>query len=155
MLGVDTYKIDLRIQPETISETVRYVLGEDFFAQLDESEIRNGDLCADVLVEGRMGVYRFDIKIQGTVEILCDRCLELMTQPVETTYTLKVRLGETYDETDDMLVLPENDGIFDLGWTMYEIIALSVPIMHVHPEGTCNAEMEARLNELRTFDTDE
>ena len=33
-----------------------------------------------------------------------------------------------------------------LFWYLYEMVALEIPIRHVHPEGECNAEVMNRLN---------
>jgi len=84
----------------------------------------------------------------GTVIIPCDRCLDDMDLPVETENRLVVKLGSEYSEEDDVIVVPENEGILDMSWLIYEFVALVIPIRHVHAPGKCNIAMTKTLEEL-------
>ena len=71
--------------------------------------------------------------------------------PVVTDDTLKVKLGETFSDEEDMVIVPEEDGYINVAWFMYEFIALSLPMKHVHAPGKCNKSMMGALNKhLRT-----
>ena len=89
--------------------------------------------------------------IEGFVVVPCDRCLDDMELPVETDDTLKVKLGLEFSDEDDMVIVPEEDGYINVAWFMYEFIALSIPMKHVHAPGKCNKGMMGALNKhLRT-----
>jgi uncharacterized metal-binding protein YceD (DUF177 family) len=45
-------------------------------------------------------------------------------------------------------VVPENEGILDMTWFIYEFVALVIPIRHVHAPGKCNPAMTKALEEL-------
>ena len=47
-----------------------------------------------------------------------------------------------------MLIIPEDEGEINIAWFLYEFIALTIPIKHVHPYGKCNKEMSARLQQM-------
>ena len=78
---------------------------------------------------------------EGTVQISCDRCLDEMDQDIKTENRLVVKYGDEYSEEDDIVTIPENEGILDVAWFIYEFIALNIPIKHVHEPGKCNREM--------------
>ena len=67
---------------------------------------------------------------------------------------LIVKFGnETYEETDEILIIPETDYQIDLYHYVYEYINLLLPVKKVHPEdsngnSTCNAEVIKKLEEL-------
>jgi uncharacterized metal-binding protein YceD (DUF177 family) len=71
-----------------------------------------------------------------------------MDQPVETSNRLVVKFGSEYSEEDDIIVVPEDEGILDTSWIIYEFVALVIPIRHVHAPGKCNPAMTKALEEL-------
>ena len=70
-----------------------------------------------------------------------------MEQPIETQQRLEVKFGSTYSDDDDLVTVPENEGILDVSWFVYEFIVLALPIRHVHAPGKCNPAMIRALNE--------
>ncbi len=140
--------IELRDLKEDASE-YEYHLNENFFKSIEESEIEKGEIEAKVQIKKTAGIYHFDFEIKGYVIVECDRCLEDMEQPIDTRYTLTVRYGEERKEEDnDLLIVTESDDKVDIGWYIYESTILNIPMRHVHPEGKCNKEMEARLAKM-------
>ena len=96
-----------------------------------------------------MLIFEFDIN--GTVEVICDRCLDLFDYPVKGNETLYVKLGETWDEeSDDMIIIPESQHEFNVSQLIYEYIMLILPIQRIHPDdengkSTCDTEMLKKL----------
>ena len=79
-----------------------------------------------------------------------------MEQEVESDDRLRVKLGDEFSEIDDMVVVPEEDGYINVAWFIYEFIALSIPMKHVHAPGKCNKEMVNKLSKhLRVRGNDE
>ena len=68
---------------------------------------------------------------------------------------MKVKLGDEYTEIDDIVVVPEEDGYINVAWFIYEFIALSIPMKHVHAPGKCNKSMESKLNRHLRVSVDE
>lgn len=119
-----------------------YVLNDDFFAAIQGPEIEKGELNVCVTVKKANLNIEIKIEMSGTVETICDRCLEPMEVDVETDETLFVKFGKEYQEEDNnLIIIPEDDGIFNIAWILYEFAALSIPISHMHDNGECNPEM--------------
>ena len=58
-----------------------------------------------------------------------------------------VKFGHEYaEEGDNLIVIPEEEGEIKVAWFMYEFVALSVPMKHVHAPGKCNKAMTGKLN---------
>ncbi len=133
------------------SADYEFSLTNQFFTDIDAPEIQKGELQVQLNVKKTMGVYVLTFHIEGSVIVPCDRCLDDMELPVVTDDTLKVKLGATFSDEDDMVIVPEEDGYINVAWFMYEFIALSLPMKHVHAPGQCNKSMMGALNKhLRT-----
>jgi uncharacterized metal-binding protein YceD (DUF177 family) len=69
-----------------------------------------------------------------------------MDFPFETTARLIVKFGKDYsEESDEIVVIPETEGVINLAWFLYEFVALAIPIKHIHAPGKCNKQMTAKL----------
>src|SRR5512133_2870049 len=56
--------------------TYEFSIGNDFFEPFTESESRTGELKADVVLDRRSTHLELGITINGSVDVVCDRCLE-------------------------------------------------------------------------------
>ena len=134
----------------------QYQLDNQFFAELDAPEVQKGKVDVTLRVRKTSGVYQLEFHTEGQVVVICDRCLDEMEQPVESDDRLKVKLGAEYSEEDDIVVVPEEDGYINVAWFIYEFIALSIPMKHVHAPGKCNKDMVSKLSKhLRVSGDDE
>ena len=141
----DKYTISLKNLSDG-THTYEYTLGSEFFGEIDPSEIEKGEVSVNLTLKRTGNTFELHFGIKGYIIIPCDRCLEEMELPVDTEDTLYVKFGETYsEESDNLIVVPENEGSINLAWYMYECVALTIPLMHTHPEGQCNPEMESLL----------
>lgn len=112
-----------------------------FFASRGNAEVTEADVTAYVDIDVRHEVYNIGITCQGRIFIPCDRCLEPMSLDIDEDYDVTVKYGEEYDETDDAIIIPDDEVEFDLSPLVADTVLLSIPLRHVHPEGECNSEM--------------
>lgn len=141
----DLYKIDLKNLSQG-THIFEYQLGNTFFVDIDGDEVQKGKVNVTLTLKRTSVAFEMDFQLQGTVMVPCDRCLDDMELPVETQNRLVVKFGETYaEESDEVVVIPENEGAINLAWFLYEFIALAVPIKHVHAPGKCNKTMSSKL----------
>ena len=147
MCSLEFLKIDLKSLKEE-ETSLEFDLDDTYFEALDDAEVKKGSLHVSVSIRRATGFFELLFHTAGTVIIPCDRCLDDMDLPVETENRLVVKLGSEYSEEDDVIVLPENEGILDMSWLIYEFVALVIPIRHVHAPGKCNAAMTKTLEEL-------
>ena len=147
MNSLEFLKIDLKglMEEET---SLDFSLDNGFFAALDGAEVKQGSLHVSVSIRKATGFFELLFHTEGHVIISCDRCLDDMEQPVETDNRLIVKLGSNYSEEDDIIVVPEDEGILDISWFIYEFVILVIPIRHVHAPGKCNPAMTKALEEL-------
>ena len=124
----------------------QYQLDNLFFAELDAPEVQKGKVNGTLKVRQTSAIYQLDFHTEGHVIVNCDRCLDEMEQPVETDDRMKVKLGAEFSEIDDIVVVPEEDGYINVAWFIYEFIALSIPMKHVHAPGKCNKGMVSKLS---------
>ena len=147
MSGLESLKIDLKsLKDEETS--LEFNLDDTFFGTLDGADVKKGSLHVSVSIRKITGFFEFNFHTDGTVIIPCDRCLDDMEQPVESDNRLIVKYGSNYSEEDDIIVVPENEGILDIAWFIYEFVALAIPIRHVHAPGKCSPAMTEALEEL-------
>lgn len=147
MNSLESLKIDLKgLKDEETS--LEFNLDDSFFGALDSADVKKGSLHVSVSIRKATGFFELNFHTDGIVIIPCDRCLDDMEQPVETDNRLIVKLGSNYSEEDDIIVVPEDEGILDTSWIIYEFVALAIPIRHVHAPGKCNPAMTEALEEL-------
>ncbi len=152
----DKYKIDLK-GIQAAAATYDYLLDSVFFADIDGPEVQKGRVQVHVIVKKTSHTYELTFQTEGIVWVPCDRCLDEIELPVSSTDTLIVKFGSEYaEEGENMIVIPAEEGEINVAWFMYEFIALSLPMKHVHGPGKCNKSMTGKLNKhLRTSSEDQ
>lgn len=147
----DKYRIDLKgMQADT--QTYEFLLDNIFFANIDGPEVQKGKVNVTLVVKRTSRAFELNFQTDGIVWVPCDRCLDDMEQVVSSTDKLMVKFGREYgEEGDNLIVIPEDEGDINVAWFMYEFVALSVPMKHVHAPGKCNKAVTGKLNKhLRT-----
>lgn len=130
-----------------------YNIESSFFSRFDDPDLREGDLIAEVFAEKRSSHIGLTIRIRGTINLLCDRCLETFKHKVDCENRILIKFGRTYDDSDpDIITLAKGENELDLSQFFYEFISLSLPIKRVHPPGAgkadgCDRDMIDKLNE--------
>jgi uncharacterized metal-binding protein YceD (DUF177 family) len=141
----DSYKIDLKNLTPGV-HNYEYKLDSIFFANIDGDEVRKGKVSVELTLKRTSVAFEMDFRLSGTVVVPCDRCLDDMDIPVESRNRLVVKFGATYaEESDEVVVIPENEGVINLAWFLYEFVALAVPMKHIHAPGKCNKSMTTKL----------
>lgn len=149
------YKLPLKSLSEGTHE-FDYTLDKQFFANMEYPDVRDADLCVHLTVTLRNGIYHLDFAIAGTVTLLCDRCLDDLILPIDTTYTIDVEYGDDYnDDNDSLLIIPDSDAYLNVAYMLYDTVVLCIPMKHVHPLGKCNRAMSALLKKHRARGTGE
>ena len=108
-------------------------LDNDFFSSVEKSEILSGKVAATATLNLREEAYELSIAVQGTVFVVCDRCLD----PMPLEINANDEIVEPIESSDESL---------DLSWLAYEIVSINIPIVHSHQPGECNQQMELLLH---------
>ena len=136
--------------------TYAYELDRKFFEAIDGDEVRKGNVKVEVNVKRTSSTFEFDFELKGVVQVPCTRCLDDMDQTVDSRNRLIVKFGKEYsEESDEIVIIPEEEGEINIAWFLYEFIALTIPIKHVHPAGECNRAVSSKLRKHRAVSKDE
>lgn len=140
----------------TGTHNFEYHLDKQFFANMESSDVHDADLAVHLTVKYNGDFYDLDFHVSGEVVLICDRCLDDLHYPIDTTYHIIVKYGEDYnDDSDEILEIPESDNTLNVAYMLYDTVELAIPIKHVHPLGKCNRQMSALLKKHRATAGDE
>ena len=125
-----------------------------FFEHFEYSQLQHGSVKVEVDLEKQERMLVFSFRINGSVEVVCDRCADEFMLPVSGTEHLIVKYGEEFaEESDDMITIPATEYKIDLAPFIYEYLHLMLPVRIVHPDGpdgktNCNADTLQILEKL-------
>jgi len=127
----------------------KFEIGDSFFQLFEGSEIEHGNLISEILLDKQPSCIQITVDIKGTVDLVCDRCLDNLILPVNIRGELAVRFGKNGNsnpDDDDLIVLDPAEGEIDLSQYIYDSINVALPLQRIHPEGQCNPEMMEKLH---------
>lgn len=122
-----------------------------FFNTFEQLEIKQGSVNFKVAIDKKTHMLAVNFALKGTVEIICDRCLEPFTLKIQNTSELFFKFSEENKEiAHDVILLSHNTHKLNLAHYMYELIVLSLPYKRIHPKGGCNSDMLCRIKGYNT-----
>jgi uncharacterized protein len=129
-----------------------FELDDTFFEKFENSEVKKGFLKAKVLLTKQSTLMILNFTVKGTVELMCDRCLDQYNQKINSKSQLFVKFGVEEEEmSEEIIVVSFEDHQLNVAQYLYELVILGLPIKHVHPnkngKSTCDPEMINKLSE--------
>ncbi len=158
MKVMDEYDIPIHGLKEGI-HNYEYVINTGFFEYFGNPDLPGGHLNLSLILNKRPQFIELDFHFIGTLDLICDRCLDLFKFNIEVNEKLFLRFGEKFEEIDDsVIVIPREESKINLAQYIYEFAALSIPYKKSHPENKegksgCDPEMIKKLNELKVEET--
>jgi uncharacterized protein len=154
------YNIEFKGLKEGLHE-FDFNVDSKFFEHFEGSLVDKSKVRIDVWLEKRSSFIKIHLKLNGWVELVCDRCLEIYKQEITNEAEFFVKFGEdTFDNGEDVIwVLPEDHAI-NLAQPIYEFVSLAIPLRHIHPKNEngkrkCNPEMLKKLKKFKHTDSEE
>jgi hypothetical protein len=147
---LDTYTLKFKGFPFG-THHFEYTVDDTFFAEFEGSEIHRGKVRVEVEANRQSSMLTLDFRMEGDVEVVCDRCLGEFRMPVAYAGRLLVKFTEEPSESDGEIVwLHPMEGELNLAQYIYESIVLSLPFQRIHPldeqgNPTCDPEMLKRF----------
>ncbi|SHF08911.1 YceD family protein [Dysgonomonas macrotermitis] len=142
------YNVPLRNLSEGIHQ-LDYTLGDQYFKLIgdSDSDVKKGHVKVEATVKRVSSTFEFNFSLEGTVTVPCDRCLDDIIIEVNSNNRLIVKFGKEYsEESDEVVIIPEEEGEINIAWFLYEFVTLSIPMKRVHAPGKCNKTMSTKLN---------
>ncbi len=128
-----------------------FEVGKRFFDEYEQAAPRGGKVIVDLELERKTTMLVFHFRIHGHVRLVCDRCLDQYDQQIEGSYTFIAKFSdfqESFDESEEIIALPDDAHEYDISQQVYEYISLLLPIKHVHSHRSkCDPEMIKRISE--------
>ncbi|HPI11629.1 MAG TPA: DUF177 domain-containing protein [Catalimonadaceae bacterium] len=79
-------------------------------------------------------MIKADVKIEGKVELICDRSLDSFSHEMNESVTHFYKFGEEEKELSDELEIISKERVYiDLDQLIYDTVALSLPSKKLHP----------------------
>lgn len=148
------YSIEFKGLKEGLHD-FEYEIDDTFFAHFEDSLVDKGNILAKVILEKRSAFMKVHMDFEGWLGLTCDRCLEPYKQPVENSTEMFVKFGDENDDDGENVIWvnPEEHQV-NLAQMIYEYIALSIPMRHVHPKNSegkreCDPDMIERLKKYK------
>lgn len=131
----------------------QYLINDEFFTHFPHKyyseDLKQIHIKLDLMLSKDFSMLNLGFNFSGTVKVLCDRCAEWFILPVEQHQILYVKFGtENFDNSEDILVVPMDEGEIDISQYIYEFITLALPMRKTHPEGKCNKNVLMQLKKI-------
>ncbi|MGC1243648.1 MAG: DUF177 domain-containing protein [Chryseosolibacter sp.] len=132
-MGVRAFSVNIVGLTNTVHH-FSFEVADDFFSKYGTGLITRGKLTANVTLDKRETFIDAAFHITGTVELTCDRSLDLFDFPVAIDKKLVFKYGNADEELSDEIVMIHRDSDnLELGQYIYEFIALELPMKKLHP----------------------
>lgn len=128
-----------------------------FFESIEDSLILDGKVNVSLEFEKTSTMLILNFNMSGIIDTECDRCGDFLQIPVKGEQRVIVKFGEeTFDETEEILILPQHEHELNLMIPIYEMIILSLPHRKVHEdEKDCNPAVIKKLREFEKAQKEE
>jgi uncharacterized metal-binding protein YceD (DUF177 family) len=115
---------------------VDFAIGDSFFQNFEDNEIvRRGNLTIRVDLNKGANVIELDFHIKGSVELTCDRSLEVFDHPLDFTERMIYKYGAEEQEIDENVYMITRDTpSINVAQLIYEFILLALPAKKIHPD---------------------
>lgn len=151
-----SYDIPLQAMPNG-EHCYSYELGTDFFGLFEASLIHKAQIQVELRIHRQGSRLDCQFGAQGTMQVGCARCLESLDWPVQDNSQLVVQLSDNDpgDDSDEIVVLPSGELVWNAAQFMYESIHLHYPLRAVCQEASipCRSGEPWANKDLITFQT--
>ncbi|MCL1675262.1 YceD family protein [Elizabethkingia meningoseptica] len=108
---------------------------QEFFNLFEiEQEFDKASLQVNVLLDKHSTFLEFEIKVEGTVQLICDISNEEFNHSISNEIKVLVKFGEEYDDSnEEVIVIPQNEYEFNIAQLIFEAVVLAIPMKKLSP----------------------
>ena len=157
---LNTFKIDI-FRLENKQYLHEFEGNNDFFEALDQELIQKGNFKATVVLNKNETMIQMMYNITGSVELTCDRSLDLFDFPVDITQKMILKFSDHNEEiTEELVLIDRNTQYINVAQDIFDFIGLQIPIKKLHPrfikdEVTYESLMKKFEDEYEDIDEDD
>jgi uncharacterized protein len=134
MKQLRAYKIDI-FGLSNNTHSFDFGFDEAFFAEFEDSLVSKGKGTCHVDLMKSDSMITVDLSAQGSIELECDRSLELFDFPISLKSEVIFKYGGEENElSEDVFVITKDQQEINIGEFLYEFIMLEVPMKRLHPK---------------------
>ncbi|RME19256.1 MAG: DUF177 domain-containing protein [Bacteroidetes bacterium] len=103
-------------------------IDNEFMHQYSEVAYENNvQIQASIILFKYNHALQAKVKLQGSISVVCDKCLIPYSYPIKTEATLLIQKGHPENSTDEILMVEDNDNKINFSQYLYETISLALP----------------------------
>ncbi len=133
----------------------KFEIRDSFFENYPKSEIKKAKISADVEMLIVKDLLTFNIKLKGTAELQCDRCLDFFDYPIDFETVLYADFGDSdsdLSDVDNKITISNKANDIVLDKHFYDYLHIALPYQKIHPDDkngntTCNKKMTEKIEE--------
>lgn len=126
---IDIYKLN------SGTHSFQFDLNEQFFEAFDLGLFKKGKGTVEVTLDKSDAMITATYRLNGHVELTCDRSLELFEHPFDVEYKMLYKFGEEEQELDDdITIITNKTQSINVAHPVYDYIGLTIPIKKLHPD---------------------
>jgi len=131
-----------------------YHLTDAFFKAFNSSLSTQG-VKVDVLFTKSVSMFTLDFKIEGLVEVDCDRCLTRIVIPIHNEQKVVVKQTEQLLESeDDLVYISSHDYKLNIAQHIFDFVNVSIPIKNTCSDVglICDPAVTAKITSVIDID---
>ncbi len=133
MKGLEGFNIDIYKLSDGL-HNYQFEIGNSFFEAIEDSLIKKGKGVVEVELTKNDSFIKLDFDIKATLELTCDRSLDLFDFDIDGNHSMIFKYGEEDQEIDDeVVVITRNKQRINVAQYIYEFIGIEVPMKKLHP----------------------
>jgi len=134
------------------NHTYDWTIDNVFFGKYEMSEISAANINVELTLVKHSSFLELLFKMNGSAEVVCDRCLDPLKLDITSENKLYVKFSEQVGEDDlndnDVIILPYSEDRLNVAQYLYEFAHLNLPIRRVHGDkNECNKDMISKLEQ--------
>jgi uncharacterized metal-binding protein YceD (DUF177 family) len=110
----------------------KFEIEDKFFTYFEGSEPISGcNVEVEMVLDKRQSMMVLTFYVQGTIDAICDRCLNEIKQELLDEFTVYVKFhqdADSMEEQEDIIFIQPNETHLDVAHLVYEFVNLSIPL---------------------------
>ncbi|MBW8050850.1 MAG: DUF177 domain-containing protein [Cytophagales bacterium] len=134
MKTIEEYNINV-LQHSNQQHHYYYDIDNSFFENFEQDLLEKGGLSVDVSLTKTETLIELNFSIKGTVELYCDRSLELFDHSISINKNLILKYDEKNEElTDEIITIRRDTERINIAQYIYDFIMIAIPMKKIHPK---------------------
>jgi uncharacterized protein len=111
-----------------------FPIDEKFFEFFNYGLMEGGKGTSKVKLKKSETFIETEIKIEATIDLVCDRSLEVFPFSLNETHKMMFKYGDREEEiTDEITIIPRDTQRLNMAQYIYEFMTLGIPMKKLHP----------------------